>query len=225
MHITFTLHFAKIITWIIFFLSKEKLESIVQKERKPVAPSQRIIHRKSPKRKDRRAIKEEEEELLNYDSAPKACRHFRGASQTSDTDSMERQSNQLSKSVSDVQDKKEASVPSLPEEETISSTRVRPTSPQTKSSQQRRYQSRTPRGEMIETNIDFPHDDQSQAPSKVKRGSDSSQESANPINSTTRSSGSTSSSRGTGAENSSMKALKGPYVPQSQKNNSKEYFV
>uniref|UniRef100_A0A2C9JNJ0 Uncharacterized protein n=1 Tax=Biomphalaria glabrata TaxID=6526 RepID=A0A2C9JNJ0_BIOGL len=55
-------------------LDKALVESIVVKEKKPVAPSQRIIRRRSPGRTKKNAS--EEEELLSYDTPPKAHQAF-----------------------------------------------------------------------------------------------------------------------------------------------------
>ncbi|KAK0060207.1 multidrug resistance-associated protein 4-like isoform X2 [Biomphalaria pfeifferi] len=55
-------------------LDKALVDSIVVKEKKPVAPSQRIIRRRSPGRTKKNAS--EEEELLSYDTPPKAHQAF-----------------------------------------------------------------------------------------------------------------------------------------------------
>ncbi|KAH9492765.1 Multidrug resistance-associated protein 4 [Bulinus truncatus] len=55
-------------------LDKAQIESIVEKEKKSVGPSQRIIRRRSPGR-NKKGISEEEE-LLSYDTPPKAHQAF-----------------------------------------------------------------------------------------------------------------------------------------------------
>ncbi|XP_059157838.1 ATP-binding cassette sub-family C member 4-like [Physella acuta] len=55
-------------------LDKAQLESIVEKDKKSIAPSQRIIRRRSPGR-TKRTI-EEEEELMSYDTPPKTRQVF-----------------------------------------------------------------------------------------------------------------------------------------------------
>ncbi|GFR71832.1 multidrug resistance-associated protein 4-like [Elysia marginata] len=212
-------------------LDKEKLESIVQKERKSVAPSQRIIHRKSPKRKERRAIKEEEEELLNYDSAPRARRQFRDSPQTSDTDSIDRRHNQRSKLASASGDG-EAVVPvkdqGSPDTRRTASPRARTSvsqqgpPPQCTSNQPKAQRE----AEMVETDIDFPPKDESPASNRVPGGTYSPQRSSKPVSGSARSSGLQGSSRGArNTETASSRSKKGSYVPLAQNEDLKEQFV
>ena len=61
---------SQIVNTLVLFL-QNALETIVEKEKKRVGPSQRIIRRKSPHGRERKTV-DEEEELLNYDEPPKA---------------------------------------------------------------------------------------------------------------------------------------------------------
>ena len=206
----------------------------MQKERKTVAPSQRIIHRKSPKRRDRRAPKEEEEELLNYDSAPRARHQFRGSSQTSDTESFGRGDNHPAKPKSMVRDK-ETSTPSLPEEDGSSGAPMRHSSPQKQASHlsHRSSQPKPQRGGTVETDIDFAPSDGSQASHRQPGGPQSPKEPVRSSRDTPRNSNTPSSSRGSGDAGartsggapSPLRILKGAYVPLAQNEDLKEEFV
>ncbi|GFO41988.1 multidrug resistance-associated protein 4 [Plakobranchus ocellatus] len=201
-------------------LDKAEVENIVQKEKKTVAPSQKIIHRKSPKRNNRRIIKEEEEELLTYNSAPKARNQFRGSTERNNSDKIR---GQLVKSPSD--SREEDSAISLPYGNKSGSDSERSGSP---SMQNFQHLQNSPhhdkrsvlvKADVVETDIDFPPLDTTQA---SQREPEKSQKAMRPEKPSHSSSKNYSESRSTISSRSRPKAS---YVPPPHRDDFKEQFV
>ncbi|XP_035824676.1 multidrug resistance-associated protein 4 isoform X2 [Aplysia californica] len=207
-------------------LDKTFLESVPEKEKKSVGPSQRIIRRRSPGRTKRTV--EEEEELLSYDAPPKV--HTRISPLARDTTPVDHSVNGTGR----ISEGSGSGAENSPQQEraVFQSRGAGESHGQKQSPPQMRRKSDRGRREIVETDIDFPSDPPSPAVVPTHRRQPS-QSAISVTNHETRPmQGRLGKRHPTSREphspkkdSSGLRVLSGPYIPRPHKDEEKEQFV